>query len=82
MGFGNIDIFLRFLSAPSLPALRLITIFEVMLGKCDGVWLLYLSLFNLLHALWPDIKFLNRPEVVFKCASLLRLGKKGELLPL
>lgn len=88
MEFGNIDRVPRFPSATSTPLssphdkpLRLVNIFKVTLGIFDGVWLICLSLFNLLHALWPDIEFLNRQEV-FKCASLLCLGRKGELLPL
>lgn len=85
--FGNIDRFPRFPSATSTPLsphnklLRLVNIFKVMLVIFHEVWLICFSLFNLLHALWPDIEFLNRQEV-FKCASLLCLGRKGELLPL
>lgn len=87
MEFGDIDRFPRFPSATSTPLslhdkpLGLVNIFKVTLGILDGVWLIRLSLFNLLHALWPDTEFLNRQEVC-KCASLLCLGRKGELLPL
>lgn len=56
-------------------------LFEVVPGNLAQVWLIYLSLFNLLHVPCPDILFLTRPEV-FKCARLLCLGKNVELLPL
>lgn len=75
------DSFLLYFLHSIIDDLSLVNIMKVMPGNFAQVWLIHLSLFNFLYAPCPDILFFTRPEV-FKCASLLCLGKNVELLPL